>query len=136
MTALLRLLWNIEADAQGLICAFTPDERMLIAGAEDGSIYAFDRSGRQLWRQQISGEAFRFAFSRHSNILAIGTIRGADTSVLNFETGELLWKFSTLVSAPRIVPMARILLCRENAKRNASPEICCRQSCRPLRSKA
>jgi WD40 repeat protein len=94
MTALLRLLWNIEADAQGLICAFTPDEKLLIAGAEDGSIYAFDRSGRQLWRQQISGEAFRFAFSRHSNILAIGTIRGADTSVLNFQTGELLWKFS------------------------------------------
>jgi WD40 repeat protein len=94
MTELLRLLWKVEADAQGLICAFTPNERLLIAGAEDGSIYAFDRSGRQLWRQQISGEAFRFAFSQHSNILAIGTIRGADTSVLNFETGELLWKFS------------------------------------------
>jgi len=94
VTALLQLLWKVEADAQGLICAFTPDERMLVAGAEDGSIYAFDRSGRQLWRQQVSGEAFRFAFSRHSNILAIGTIRGVDTSVLNFQTGELLWKFS------------------------------------------
>ncbi|MBO9309930.1 MAG: PQQ-binding-like beta-propeller repeat protein [Chloroflexi bacterium] len=94
MTTLLRLLWKVEADAQGLICAFTPDEKLLIAGAEDGSIYAFDRSGQLLWRQQVSGEAFRFAFSRHSNILAVGTIRGTDTSVLNFQTGELLWKFS------------------------------------------
>jgi WD40 repeat protein len=94
MSALLRSLWQFEAEAQGLICAFTPDEQMLIAGAEDGTIYAFERNGRLLWRQHISGEAFRFAFSRRSNILAIGTIRGADTSVLNFETGELLWRFS------------------------------------------
>ncbi len=94
MTELMRLLWDFEAEAQGLICAFTPDGRNLIAGAEDGTIYAFNRGGQLLWQQRIDGEAFRFALSRRSNILAIGTIRGADTSVLNFETGELLWKFT------------------------------------------
>lgn len=94
MTTLLRSVWQFEAEAQGLICAFSPDEQLLIAGAEDGTIYAFERNGRLRWKQQIVGEAFRFALSRRSNILAIGTIRGADTSVLNFETGELLWRFT------------------------------------------
>ncbi|MFN7210463.1 MAG: WD40 repeat domain-containing protein, partial [Aggregatilineales bacterium] len=94
MNALLRLLWEHPADSQGLVCAFTPDGKTLIGGAEDGSLYAFARDGSLLWKQQIQGEAFRFAFSRRSNILAVGTIRGADTSVLNFESGELLWKHS------------------------------------------
>ncbi|MFQ3535202.1 MAG: PQQ-binding-like beta-propeller repeat protein [Aggregatilineales bacterium] len=94
MTELLRALWQYRAEAQGLVCVFTPDGSKLIAGAEDGSIYAFDRAGNLLWRQRIEGEAFRFALSQRSNILAIGTIRGTDTSVLNFETGALLWRFT------------------------------------------
>ncbi len=94
MNALLRLLWEHPADSQGLICAFTPDGEKLIGGAEDGSLYAFARDGSLLWRQQIQGEAFRFALSQRSNILAVGTIRGVDTSVLDFESGELLWKYS------------------------------------------
>ncbi len=94
MTSLFRLLWQFEAESQGLVCAFTPDAQGLIAGAEDGTIYAFDLAGNQRWAQKIEGEAFRFALSRQGNLLAIGTIRGSDTSVLNYETGELLWKFS------------------------------------------
>ncbi len=94
MTSLFRLLWQFEAEAQGLVCAFTPNAQTLIAGAEDGTIYAFDLAGNQRWTHKIEGEAFRFALSQQGSLLAIGTIRGADTSVLNYETGELLWKFS------------------------------------------
>lgn len=91
MNPLFKQLWQFEAEAQGLVVGLTPDAETIIAGAEDGTLYAFERDGTLKWKNQVEGEAFRLAINLEADKVAVGTIRGADFSVLRLSDGQLLW---------------------------------------------
>lgn len=91
MNPLFRQLWQFDAEAQGLVVGLTPEAETIVAGAEDGTLYAFDRSGRLKWKNQVDGEAFRLAINAAADKIAVGTIRGAEFSVLRLSDGQLLW---------------------------------------------
>ncbi|WP_439670730.1 outer membrane protein assembly factor BamB [Cupriavidus necator] len=83
-----RVLWKSKADLD-LTSGPGSDGSVTAVAGEKGAIYAFDASGKQIWKKQVNGEVLSAPLVGNGLVV----VRTTDTRVfgLDAETGERRW---------------------------------------------
>ncbi|EYS97262.1 pyrrolo-quinoline quinone [Cupriavidus sp. SK-4] len=83
-----RVLWKAKADLD-LTSGPGSDGSVTAVAGEKGAIYAFDASGKQIWKKQVNGEVLSAPLVGNGLVV----VRTTDTRVfgLDAETGERRW---------------------------------------------
>ncbi|ALD90922.1 outer membrane protein assembly factor BamB [Cupriavidus gilardii CR3] len=83
-----RTLWKVDTDVD-LTTGPGSDGNVTAVAGEKGVVFAFDASGKQLWKKQINGEILSSPLVGHDLVV----VRTTDTRVLGLDaqTGERRW---------------------------------------------
>ena len=83
-----RTLWKVDTDVD-LTTGPGSDGNVTAVAGEKGVVFAFDTSGKQLWKKQINGEILSSPLVGHDLVV----VRTTDTRVLGLDaqTGERRW---------------------------------------------
>lgn len=84
--------WDYGAYGPVTCVALSGGGEYLIAGSQDGNLYAFSGSGELLWTQTLGAPVGKIAYSLNGNYLAAATVTHGE-SLINFYgiNGALLW---------------------------------------------
>jgi hypothetical protein len=84
--------WDYATYGPVTCTALSQGGEYLVAGSQDGNLYAFSREGELLWSQTLGAPIGRLAYSLNGNYLAAATSTHGD-SLINFYgiNGALLW---------------------------------------------
>lgn len=84
--------WDYATYGPISAAALSAGGEYLIAGSQDGNLYAFSRDGELLWSQTLGAPIGRLAYSANGNYLAAATATQGET-LINFYgiNGALMW---------------------------------------------
>jgi DNA-binding beta-propeller fold protein YncE len=84
--------WEYTTYGPVSACALSQAGQYLVAGSQDGNLYAFSGEGELLWTQALGAPVGRVAYSQNGNYLAAATSTHGE-SLINFYgiNGALMW---------------------------------------------
>lgn len=84
--------WEYATYGAVTACALSQGGEYVVAGSQDGNLYAFSREGELLWTQALGAPIGKIAYSLNGNYLAAATSSHGE-SLINFYgiNGSLLW---------------------------------------------
>ncbi len=77
-------LWSRRVGDRSMAVAVTGDGERIVAGADNGAVVCYSRTGRLLWRNRVpEGRPFRIAVSAGAEKTAVGVLNGKRISVFD-----------------------------------------------------
>ncbi len=88
------VVWSDFLDNQVRNIKFAPDNESLYISSGDGYIYAYDMSGKQLWKQFVQSWAPRMYVTEHY-VINTTKSEGDGLTVTDRATGKVKWSYPT-----------------------------------------